>query len=216
MAPTKKRIKASEKRAAVLRLRTETVEQVARSMGVTTQSVRNWEVTYGGPAPAAPSPTEAIKVNVVTLPDAGAPPEVEKEGGGYDAARAAAGLGPPPEDAPPPPEPPKDDTPKIPPEKTLVFMSEMALGISVRFYAARCKVPLDDELKHLAKLTDGERADLETYAPYAAPFMSQMLLKYGVYIGAGIYGFIFWTMLTDRYAEIKARAPKKVEAEVKS
>jgi hypothetical protein len=176
-------------------------------LGVTPHSVRNWEKLYGQPSPVAPTALP-FTPQTVPLPETGAPPEAEKEGGGYDAARAAAGLGPEPT-PPPESEEPKKEGPKIPPEQALVFMSEMALKVSVRFYAARCKVKLDGELKALGELTAEERSQLETYAPFAAPFLSEMLLKYGAYIGAGIYGFIFWTMLTDRYAAIKEKAPKK-------
>ena len=209
MAVAKKRIKVRDKRAAVLRLQTESLEQVAASYGVTTMTVRNWQDTYGTPA-APPKPSAPFlqqQVQTVQLPPDLETPQKEPGGdGGLDAARAA--LGGEPEPGPEavqveaeriggaPPLPP------LPPEKTLLMLTELATMMSCRMYAARLKVPWTDQLKATLALTPAERSDLETYAPYAVPLMGVMLAKYGMYIGAGIYAFVFWTSLTDRYATL--------------
>jgi hypothetical protein len=176
-------------------------------------TIRNWADTYGTPvSPQAPATPASLQQNVLTV---SLPPEMEKpeekEEGGYEAARAAAGLGPEPnpEAAPPPPEEPKPEAPKIDPAEGLIFMSKIGLQLSVRFYAAKLKVKLTDQVKELAKLTPDEEKQLETYAPFAAPYISEMITKYGPIIGAGIYGFIYFTMLTDRFAALKELAPKK-------
>ena len=207
----KKRIRVSDKRQACKRLASESLEQVAAAYGVTTMTVRNWIDTYGQPAPSTPPPSLLGKVETVPLPPETERPQEDNAAGGYDAARAAAGLGPPPADAPPPPPPeePKPEAPKIDPAQALVFMSKIGLQVSVRFYAARLKIKLTDEIKHLAEVTPDEEKQLETYAPFAAPYISEMLTKYGPIIGAGIYGFIYFTMLTDRFGTLKEMAPKK-------
>jgi transposase-like protein len=215
MPPPKKRIKVSDKRAAIKALQAgSTVEQLAARYGVSAMTIRNWSDTYGTPvSPQAPATPASLQQSVLTV---SLPPEVEKPEeqageGGYNAARAAAGLGPEPDPqaAPPPPEEPKPEAPKIDPAEGLIFMSKIGLQLSVRFYAAKLKVKLTDQVKELGKLTDEEEKQLETYAPFAAPYISEMITKYGPIIGAGIYGFIYFTMLTDRFAALKELAPKK-------
>ena len=56
------------------------------------------------------------------------------------------------------PEAPKPEAPKIDPAEGLVFMSRIGLQLSVRFYAAKLKVKLSDQVKELAKLTPDEEA----------------------------------------------------------
>ena len=210
----RKRIRVSDKRQAVKRLASESLEQVAAAYGVTTMTVRNWIDTYSPPASASP-PASTVpllgRVETVPLPPETERPQEDNAAGGYDAARAAAGLGPPPADAPPPPPPeePKPEVPKIDPAQGLIFMSKIGLQVSVRFYAARLKIKLTDEVKRLAEVTPEEEKQLETYAPFAAPYISEMLTKYGPIIGAGIYGFIYFTMLTDRFGTLKEMAPAK-------
>lgn len=225
MAPTKKRLKKADKIAAIRRLRTESLEQVAKAYNVTTHSIRNWEVEFGHLIAPPPTPLGA-RVETVPLPktpeapqDASSGPQpTEPTDGGYAAARAAAlGEAPEPEqvetqpfgDAPPPP--PQNELPPLPPEKTLLMLTELATMMSCRLVAARMKVKWTDDLKAAMELTPGEKQDLETYAPYAAPLMGMILVKYGPYIGAGIYGFVFWGALTDRFAKLKEMAPKKEE-----
>jgi len=156
------------------------------------------------PLPPAPDPAAAPGPET---------PAAEEADGGYAAARVAAGLDPEPEpapeNAPPPEEPKKPEAPKIDPAEGLIFMSKIGVQLSVRFYAAKLKVKLTDQVKDLAKLTDDEEQQLQTYAPFAAPYISELLTKYGPVIGAGIYGFIYFTMLTDRFAALKELAPKK-------
>lgn len=179
----------------------------------------------------APVDTQ-VRIETVPLPkapepsaDRAAPPE-DRGGEGYEAAKRIALGGDPepqaeqPADAPPPgpervqaervPDPFKD-LPPLPPEKTLLMLTELGTVMSCRFYAARLKVPWTDKLKQAIAFTPQEKADLEQYAPYAVPFMDLMIVKYGAYIGAAIYGFVFWTALTDRFAALKELAPKKEE-----
>ena len=216
----KKRVKVSDKRAAVKALEAGTpIEQVAARYGVSTMTVRNWSDTYGTPvSPQAPATPASLQQPIlsVTVPAVKEEPQEDSGTGGYDAARQAAGLGPEPPPAPEEkPEEKKPEAPKIDPAQGLIFMSKIGLQLSVRFYAAKLKVKLTDEVKALAQVTPEEEAQLETYAPFAAPYISEMLTKYGPIIGAGIYGFIYFTMLTDRFAALKELAPKKVDAEVK-
>ena len=214
--PVKKRLRTSDKRAAVARLKSESIEDVARAYGVTTNTVRNWDTTYGTPSPppsskpAAPPAPSLPRVQFVLVPNEPEIPDEVAGDGGYDAARQAAGLDPDQEPKPeePPPEA-KPEAPKVDPAHMLVMMSEMALGVSVRLYCARCKVKLDDEMRALARLTPEERENLEKFAPMAAPFLAEIIVKYGMYIGAGIYAFMYFSILTDRFAAIKERAPKK-------
>ena len=214
--PIKKRVRVSQKREAVRRIQAgEAIEAVAASYQVTTMTVRNWVDTYNTPAPKSPEPALPAAVKTVPIPKVSEIPLEDSGAGGLDAARAAAGLGPEPQPAPeePPREEPKPEAPKIDPAQGLIFMSKIGLQVSVRFYAARLKVKLTDQVKELTKLTAEEEQQLETYAPFAAPFISEIITKYGPVIGAGIYGFIYFTMLTDRFAAIKELAPKKeVEA----
>ncbi len=221
--PPKKRVKVSQKRDAVRRLNSGIpLEQLAAEFGVASMTIRNWSDTFGTPASAPPAAPAFLQQSVQTVP---LPPEIERPqedsgAGGFEAARAAAGLGPEPnpEAAPPPPEEKKPEVPKIDPVQGLIFMSRIGLQLSVRFYAAKLKVKLTDQVKELAKTTPEEDAQLEMYAPFAAPYMNEMLVKYGPLIGAGIYGFIYFTMLTDRFAMLKELAPKpevKGEATVK-
>ncbi len=220
MPAPKKRIKVRDKKAAVARLSTESIEQVAAGYGVTTMTVRNWVDTYGTPVAPRPAALPFLQQSVQTVP---LPPELEtpKEepggDGGLNAARVAAGMDPEPEPTPeataPPPEA-KPEAPKIDPVDGLVFMSKVGLQVSVRFYAARLKVKMTDEVKAMAQCTPEEEEQLKQYAPFAAPFMSELITKYGPIIGAGIFGFIYFTMLTDRFAALKELAPKKTDARV--
>ena len=95
----------------------------------------------------------------------------------------------------------------------LVMMSQVAVRVGIKFYAARCKVKLTPaELGALSSLTPEEVSNLMTYAPYAAPFVWEILQKYGKYIGAGLYGLILYDSVLSRFGAIKEIAKERAPA----
>ncbi len=95
------------------------------------------------------------------------------------------------------------------------MMTEVACSLACKFYSARLKVKLTPQMVAALRLSEEERANLLTYAPYAAPFLWEVLAKYGKYIGAALYGMCFYDMLLTRFAALKEVSPVKEEKKKK-
>ncbi len=208
-----------------------TVEQAAVAVGVSLPTARKWAVIHNKattpnptsapvsspPKPGATSPgLERGKVPA-PKPGMGGAAAGSGAGGAEAAARAARLEGgqfnielkpPPGQDAPPPQD---DKLPPIDAGKALVFMTQMAVNMTTRGYCVRFKVPFDDRAKEIARLSPGEIRDLEEWAPFAAPLMGELLVKYGKYVGAAIYVWMVYGALADRVAWVKDKAPKDVD-----
>lgn len=135
--------------------------------------------------------------------------------GGAEGARKAAGLGddkpppqvPPPGGGSPPPPPPQPQAPPIPPAMAIVGLSAVAIYLTTRTFCIKYKVPFDDQMKSMARMSPEEKNLLEEYAPYCAPLLMQWLQRFGPYIGAAIYMGNLWAMLDDRTMFIKEKSP---------
>lgn len=169
---------------------------------------------YPPPADYVKPPMEAGKVDPPKAPNAppagapvppkpGAPPPPEAH------ARASAAAGEP--GAKPgagKTEPPLGQSPEQA-AAALVMLTEVGTSVACKFYAARLKIKMTPVMVAALKLTEEERANLMTYAPYAAPFLWEVLQKYGKYIGAALYGLVFYDALVTRFAALKELAPVK-------
>lgn len=174
---------------------------------------------YPDPASYVPI-VPAIKTGTVTPPPgperpADPPPKPGPEAHARASAAAAAGAKPgekKPDAAKPgeqkPGDPPLGQTPEQA-AGALVMMTEIGTSLACKFYAARLKVKMTPELVAALALTEAERANLMTYAPYAAPFLWEVLAKYGKYIGAALYGMCFYDLVLTRFAALKDIAPPK-------
>lgn len=154
---------------------------------------------YAKPEPEAKA--AAPQVAAAPAPEATKPPpgpeaHQRASAAAQEPPKAGAGAGAKPG------EPPLGQTPEQA-AAALVMMSEVAMRVGTKFYCARNKVKLTPELSSALKLSEAEKADLMTYAPYAAPFVWEMLLKYGKYIGAALYGLMLYDQVLNRFAIIK-------------
>ena len=175
---------------------------------------------YPDPAPFAPTPQGST--STVTPPKgperpADPPPKPGPEAHARATAAANAGekKGQGEKKASDKPgDPPLGQTPEQA-AGALVMMTEVACSLACKFYAARLKVKVTPQMVTALQLSETERANLLTYAPYAAPFLWELLAKYGKYIGAALYGMCFYDLLLTRFAALKEVAPAKDEPKKK-
>jgi hypothetical protein len=207
----------------------EDVHRAAAAVGVPFSSAEKWARAYnkgldaGNPivsqesSPPTPGDTSpGLEAGKVETPGPGSAGSAGGAGaGGAEAAARAAGLAGGPSTASDRtpidpsarvshPEPPPMDS-----GKALVMLTEFAVSGTMRAYCLKFEIPYDDDAQTIAELTPKERQKLEEYAPYAAPFMGELLEKYGKYIGAGLYVFMVHGVLSDRVRYVKTRAKKE-------
>jgi hypothetical protein len=147
----------------------------------------------------------ALAPKSITQEDLGRiPPAAETpETSGADAARAAAG-------GPEEPKPglgsfPEDSAPPLPSGAAAVMFVDMVLALSVQLAAQRSKVPFR-ECAALAKLTADERALLEQFAPYAAPYLGAVGEASPI-VGALAFAGVTFMVVSGRFRDVRALAP---------
>lgn len=105
---------------------------------------------------------------------------------------------------------------KLDPDKgrALVDLLDTITGVICRIYASSAGIQWTPKLAAVFKLTPSERSQLAMLAPYAAPYI-EWLLSHVKEIAAGLFAFVYWSMLADRLKLIKNAAPKKKEEPAK-
>lgn len=74
-----------------------------------------------------------------------------------------------------------------------------------RVQASRLKVKVTPKMIATWKLTGDEKASLRSFAPAAAPYLLRVL-QHSDKIAAGVFGVLYWAMISARFAAIKDSA----------
>jgi len=150
--------------------------------------------------------TPLLEAHEITLDDLGRIPPAagEAEPSGAEAARAAAEAGPGASEEPS--QGPSSSAPPPPPGAAAVLFVDMVLALGVQLAAQRSKVPFRD-VAALAKLSADERALLEQFAPYAAPYLGAVGEASPV-VGALAFAGLTALIVSGRFRDVRAAAPK--------
>lgn len=132
------------------------------------------------------------------IPPAAAGPETS----GAAAARAAAEGGAGSSEEPGP----SSSAPPPPSGAAALLFFDMVLVLGVQLAAQRSRVPFR-ECAVLAKLTPDERALLEEFAPYAAPFLGKAGEASPI-VGALAFAGVAAMILAGRFRDVRAIAPQ--------
>lgn len=159
--------------------------------------------------------TFAPPVSAITAEDLSRIPAAAQgpETSGPEAARAAAENGAP-SSAEPPGADPSSSAPPPPSGAAAVLFVDMVLALGVQLAAQRAKVPFR-ECAALAKLTADERALLEQFAPYAAPYLGAVGETSPI-VGALAFAGVTAMVLAGRFRDVRALAPPASSAKPSS
>lgn len=159
----------------------------------------------------------ATRQGGVYIPPPSPPQETPSDdSGGLAAALASASGASSGDDGPADPEPDAGPAPQPGPQvmdaqaagKALVVACD-AITVGVcRVYAVRQKVKITGKLSASWRLSAEEKAGLQAFAPYAAPYILA-LLKHFDKIAAGVFAVIYASILSDRFETIKELSPIK-------
>lgn len=167
---------------------------------------------------AAPRPTVAgptVQEGTSPLqPDAPPTPPASAPAASAQADKAASILGS--ADAPggAPGAPGAEAAPAPPPALTpeaVVGLVELANMIAVRAVASQRKVAHDERLAALYKLDPETRETLKAYAPYAMPYLEELLAR-GPLVGALIFGGVAVVTIATNLGRVKELSPAKPAA----
>lgn len=217
-----RRFTPAEKLAALARVRAgEAPGLVARSLGVTSDTLRQWRHRLERAQPSSPAPATAPP----PLAGAVAPAAPSAEPAGVHEALAAAGIAsaPPSVNGQTPASAHASSSstpagPGVPTDVQLVALLETVQGIGVRIAATASRVQLTrEEFGELVKFTAEEREAHLLLAPYAAPYVPAILERMPK-LFAGLFVVMFASSINQRMQHVtelaKAqRAKEKREAE---
>jgi hypothetical protein len=140
------------------------------------------------------------------------PPEVVAR---VEAARAA--LGTPPGQAPgaAPGAAPLPPAPVIVDPRLCVGLVELANDVTIRVMANSNGIAITPEVEKLTKLDPDVKRNLEALAPFAVPYLQELLAK-GPIIGALIFGGVAIVAIASNTGKLKKHAPKRAPGKDKA
>lgn len=210
----------AERKAAVGRLLAgERPAALARELRVTTSALRQWRARHsadlaGGVPPAAPAPAPSFVAPPVAPIEPATSAPAGEPAGLREALAVAQGTPVPMPGAVVDPALAgqlatlPDDPGQFTVDHVLA-VGEVANGLAVRCVAILKGVPLDEErIEALIQFSPRERRALEMFAPYALPYVPDVLRTFPKYAAWGFVA-IYGASLVGRVQAVVALAPKK-------
>jgi hypothetical protein len=174
--------------------------------------LRSPDVPHDGPeVVAAPGPQVEPGVSPLEAapPPEVPPPEVQAR---FEAARAS--LGESPNGAAPPPGQAQPPAAVIVDPRLCVGLVELANDVTIRVMASSNGVAMTPEVERLTKLEPSTKAQLEQLAPFAVPYLQELLCK-GPLVGALIFGGVAIVAIAGNCGRLKKHMPKRAPGKPK-